>query len=147
VDTVQNTLGPNARSSLGRALRRLPVIGELFVRSLVMTLVTYHRPRRDQLIVMFLDLADSTQLAEAMGELKVHDLIVVTWPVDADGARNTRCLECRAAIDRTLGGLAAIYQRAFDVVPQFRAALHCAAGDRERVGQLEAPARIFRPRP
>jgi hypothetical protein len=37
--TVQNTLGPNARSSLGRALRRLRVIGELFVRSLVMTLV------------------------------------------------------------------------------------------------------------
>jgi membrane protease YdiL (CAAX protease family) len=133
---VQNTLGPEARSSLGRALRRLPLLRELIVRSLVMTLVivgvalqfvlytepyrlqwfklewftgtlpwiialglvisfvigafteagrvigapmlahialgTYHRPKREQLIVMFLDLADSTQLAEAMGELKVH---------------------------------------------------------------------------
>src|SRR5215217_7608706 len=36
---VQNTVGPNARSSLGRALRRLPSIGDLVVRSLIMTLV------------------------------------------------------------------------------------------------------------
>jgi hypothetical protein len=35
------------------------------------------------------------------------------------------CLECFVAIDRTMAGLAAIYQRAFAVVPQFRAALHC----------------------
>jgi adenylate cyclase len=214
---VQNTLGPNARSSLGGALRRLPLLRELIVRSLVMTLVivvvgvalqfvlygnpyrlagfkldwftgtlpwiialglvislmigafteagrmigapmlvnialgTYHRPKREQLIVMFLDLANSTQLAEAMGELKVHDLItrfffdiepsimahgggvhayvgdevIVTWPLDADPARNTRCFDCCAAIDRTMAGLADTYQRAFGVVPQFRAALHC----------------------
>ena len=214
---VQNTLGPNARSSLGRALRRLPLLSELIVRSLVMTLVivlvgvalqfvlygdpyrlhgfkldwftgtlpwiialglvisfmigafteaarmigasmhvnvalgTYHRPKREQLLVMFLDLAKSTQLAEAMGELKVHDLItsfffdieasitahggavhayvgdevIVTWPLDADPARNTRCLDCCVAIDRTMAGLADTYQRAFAVVPQFRAALHC----------------------
>jgi adenylate cyclase len=36
---VQITLGPNARSSLGRALRRLPLLSELIARSLVMTLV------------------------------------------------------------------------------------------------------------
>jgi adenylate cyclase len=36
---VQTTLGPNARSSLGRALRRLPLLSELIARSLVMTLV------------------------------------------------------------------------------------------------------------
>ena len=191
---VQNTLGPNARSSPGTALRRLPLLGELLVRSLVMTLVivivgvalqfllyaepyrlhwmtrhwfavtlplivaiglgisfvvgliteavriigapmlasialgTYHRPVREQLIVMFLDLADSTRLAEAMGELRVHDLItrfffdieepitahggavhayvgdevIVTWPASADPARNARCLACFVAIDRKM---------------------------------------------
>ena len=36
---------------------------------------TYHRPSRQRRIVMFLDLASSTRLAEAMGELRVHDLI------------------------------------------------------------------------
>jgi len=112
---------------------------------------TYHRPKREQLIVMFLDLANSTQLAEAMGELKVHDLmtrfffdieasitdhggavhayvgdeVIVTWPLEADPARNRRCLDCCVAIDRTMAGLADTYQRAFAVVPQFRAALHC----------------------
>jgi adenylate cyclase len=114
---------------------------------------TYHRPKREQLIVMFLDLANSTQLAEAMGELKVHDLItrfffdieapitdyggavhayvgdevIVTWPLDTDGARNTRCLECCTSIDRTIADLADTYERAFGVVPQFRAALHCGS--------------------
>ena len=63
---------------------------------------------------MFLDIADSTRLAEAMGELRVHDLItrfffdidepisdfggavhayvgdevIVSWPVSGDPARN-----------------------------------------------------------
>jgi adenylate cyclase len=214
---TQNTLGPNARSSLGMELRRLPLLGELLIRSMIMTLVivivgialqfvlyaepyrlhwfkldwftgtlpliialglvisfvvgafteasrmigapmlasialgTYHRPKREHLIVMFLDLADSTQLAEDMGELKVHDLItrfffdieapitahggvirayigdevIATWPVDANSARNVRCLNCFVAIDCTMGGLAADYQSAFAVVPKFRAALHC----------------------
>jgi len=36
---VQNTVGPNARSSLGAALRRLPLLRELVVRSLGMTFV------------------------------------------------------------------------------------------------------------
>src|SRR4051812_4315246 len=138
---VQTGFASNARSSLGAALRRLPVLAELVARALVMTTViviagvllealiyeaplrgrwltpgwisgtlpsvvllglalslvigaitegirvvggpmlgsivlgTYHRPTREYLIVMFLDLADSTRLAESMGELRVHDLI------------------------------------------------------------------------
>ena len=36
---------------------------------------TYHRPRREQRIVMFLGIADSTALAEQLGEVRVHDLI------------------------------------------------------------------------
>ena len=210
---VQNGFSATARSSLGAALRRLPVAGELIVRSLVMTAVivvvgiflqivlyaeplltagwltttlpriiviglvitllvgaitetfrliggpmlasialgTYHRPVREQLIVMFLDLAGSTRLAEAMGELLVHDLItrlffdidgpiadhagtvhsyvgdevIVTWPLTADPARNARCLQCIVAIEARMADLAADYLRAFNVVPHFRAGLHC----------------------
>ena len=36
---------------------------------------TYHRPKREQRIVMFLDIRSSTALAERMGEVRVHDLI------------------------------------------------------------------------
>ena len=96
--------------------RRL--IGGALLTSVV--LGTYHRPVRQQLIVMFLDIAHSTGLAEAMGELRVHDLItrfffdidepisdhggavhayvgdevIVSWPVTADHARAMRAASC-----------------------------------------------------
>ena len=192
---VQTGFASTARSSFGAALRRLPVSGEVVVRSLVMSaalvivgvslqfvlyaepfglhwftidwftttlprivmigfavslifgaitetgrliggplltsvvLGTYHRPAREQLIVMFLDIAGSTRLAEEMGELRVHDLItrfffdidepisdhggtvhayvgdevIVTWPVTADPVRNAQCLACFFC-DRTQNG-------------------------------------------
>jgi class 3 adenylate cyclase len=213
---VQAWFASNARSPLGSALRRLPVLGEVLVRSLVMTaaliivgvslqlvlyaeslglhwltkdwltitlprivamgfaislvigvitetgrliggpvlksivLGTYHRPAREQLIVMFLDIAGSTRLAEDMGELRVHDLItrfffdidepiaehggavlayvgdevIVTWPVTGDPTRNARCLACFFAIERKMAHLAADYDREFETVPSFRAGLH-----------------------
>jgi adenylate cyclase len=214
--TVQTFLASNAQSSVGAALRRLPMLGELVVRSLVMTVVivatglilqtvlyaeplglrwltpsffttqvpwiiaiglaislifgalteavhmiggpmlasialgTYRRPTRAQLIVMFLDIADSTRLAEDMGELRVHDLItrfffdieepivdhggtvhayvgdevIVTWPVTTDRVRNARCLACFFAIERKMAQLATNYRREFGMVPRFRAGLH-----------------------
>lgn len=213
---VQRTFAAKAHSPIGSALRRLPLLAEVFVRSLVMTIVivmvglalqvalyadslqlrwltvhwfkttlpwivaigltvslmvgivtetarliggpllasivlgTYHRPVREQLIVMFLDLADSTPLAEKLGELRVHDLItrfffdidepindhggsvlsyvgdevIVTWPVTDDPARNARCLACFLAIDAKIAGLSNAYKEEFDTVPQFRAGLH-----------------------
>jgi len=111
---------------------------------------TYHRPVREERIVMFLDLEGSTRLAEQLGELRVHDLItrfffdidepivdhggavhsyvgdevIVTWPVSADSARNARCLSCFFAIERKMARLAADYRRDFGVVPSFRAGAH-----------------------
>ncbi len=84
---------------------------------------TYHRPRREQRIVMFLDIAGSTALGEQMGELRVHDLItrfffdidrpiadhdgevhayvgdqvIVTWPLSDHPERNARSLRSKAA--------------------------------------------------
>jgi len=198
---VQAAFAASARSSFGAALRRLPVGGEILIRSLVMTAVlvtvgvflqfvlyaqplglrwftadrfgmtlprivaigfaislvvgaitetgrligrpmltsvvlgTYHRPTREQRIVMFLDIAGSTRLAEQMGELKVHDLVtrfffdidepisdhsgavhayvgdevIVTWPVTGDPSHNARCLACFFAIARKMASLAVDY--------------------------------------
>jgi hypothetical protein len=47
---------------------------------------TYHRPRCEQRIVMFLDIAGSTALAEQLGELRVHDLITSFFFFPACGA-------------------------------------------------------------
>lgn len=213
---VQNMAGPHGRHWLGRRLRALPLLGELVVRSVIMTLVivitgvalqfllyaepyrlqwfkfdwfagtlpwiiglglavsfiigvlteaariiggpmltsivlgTYHRPRREQLIVMFLDMADSTRLAEAMGELQVHNLItrfffdvegpitdcggtihsyvgdelIVTWPLLEEPASNARCLRSFAAVERSISELDSSYRREFGIVPRFRAAVH-----------------------
>jgi len=213
---VQTGFASIARSSVGTALRRLPVAGELLIRSLVMTaalvtvgislqfvlyaqplwlrwatvdwfttnlpsivaigfaisliigvatetgrlienslltsvlLGTYHRPVREERIVMFLDLVGSTRLAEAMGELRVHDLItrfffdidepigdyggvvhayvgdevIVTWPLSARPADNARCVVCFFAIERKMTRLAVDYQRDFGVTPRFRAGVH-----------------------
>jgi class 3 adenylate cyclase len=213
---MQTGFASTARSPFGAALRRLPVAGEVLIRSLMMTAVlvvtgvslqfvlyaeplglhwftvdwfaitlprivaigfaisllvravteagrliggpmltsvvlgTYHRPAREQQIVMFLDIAGSTRLAEELGELRVHDLItrfffdidepisdhggvvhayvgdevIVTWPVTGDPERNARCLTCFFAIERKMARLAGEYEREFDVVPRFRAGLH-----------------------
>ena len=214
---VQGYFAAKAHSSVGAALRRMTLLAEVLVRSLVMTVVivivglslqialyaeslqlhwltvhwfkttlpwivaigltislmvgvvtetvrliggpllasivlgTYHRPVREQLIVMFLDLADSTSLAEKLGELRVHDLItrfffdidepindhggsvlsyvgdevIVTWPVTDDPARNARCLVCFFAIDNKISSLSTEYKEEFETIPRFRAGLHC----------------------
>jgi class 3 adenylate cyclase len=136
---VQEWFARNARSSLGAPMLLSVVLG------------TYHRPARRQLIVMFLDIAGSTRLAEEMGELRVHDLItrfffdidepisvnggavhayvgdevIVTWPLTQDRARNARCLNCFFGIETKMAGLSAEYERAFKTTPMFRAGLHC----------------------
>jgi len=111
---------------------------------------TYHRPRREQRIVMFLDIADSTALAEQLGEVRVHDLItrfffdidqpiadldgevhayvgdevIVSWPLSKDPERNARSLRCFFAIEERMIELGPSYTQEFDVVPRFRAGIH-----------------------
>jgi adenylate cyclase len=111
---------------------------------------TYHRPRREQRIVMFLDIAGSTALAEQLGEVRVHDLItrfffdidepiadqdgevhayvgdevIVTWPLSEDPDRNARSLRCLFAVEEKMVDLAPSYAEEFGAVPRFRAGLH-----------------------
>jgi class 3 adenylate cyclase len=111
---------------------------------------TYHRPRREQRIVMFLDIADSTALAEQLGEVRVHDLItrfffdidepiadydgevhayvgdevIVMWPLSEDPELNARALRCFFAIEEKMVNLALSYAQEFGAVPRFRAGIH-----------------------
>jgi len=127
-------------------LRRL--VGDRVLGSFL--LGTYHRPKREQRIVMFLDLQSSTALAEQMGELRVHDLItqfffdidqpiaeyggdvhayvgdavIVTWPLSEDPERNARPLRCLFAVEDKMAELASVYAAEFGIVPRFRAGVH-----------------------
>ena len=133
---------------LGMVTETGRLIGGPLLTSVV--LGTYHRPVRQQLIVMFLDIANSTRLAEALGELRVHDLItrfffdidepirafggavhayvgdevIVSWPVSGDPARNGRCVGCFQAIERKIARLEGAYEAEFELAPRFRAGLH-----------------------
>lgn len=109
----------------------------------------YRQPVREQRVLMFLDLAGSTALAEAMGELRVqnlltrffHDIdeaivahggevhayvgdeVIVTWPID-DRISRGRCIDCFFAIADTIAEKADSYRQEFGMVPTFRAGLH-----------------------
>jgi len=109
----------------------------------------YRRPVREQRVLMFLDLAGSTSLAESMGELRVQDLltrffsdidgaivaydgevhayvgdeVIVTWPLDGKES-DVRCIECFFAIADCVAAKAESYRREFGMVPGFRAGLH-----------------------
>ena len=109
----------------------------------------YHRPLREQRVFLFLDLADSTQLSEQLGDIEVQaligrfffdiarpiaefggethryigDEIVVTWPLK-EATGDARCLHCMFAIQDLITALSPRYQAEFGVVPRFRAGMH-----------------------
>lgn len=108
----------------------------------------YRRPVREQRVLLFLDLAGSTTLAEQMGELRVQDLltrffydideaivthggevhayvgdeVIVSWPVGARSRRSS--VDVFFAIEDRIAALADRYRREFGLVPEFRAGIH-----------------------
>jgi adenylate cyclase len=109
----------------------------------------YRSPVREARVLMFLDLAGSTSLAESMGELRVQGLltrfffdidgaivahggevhayvgdeVIVTWPLD-DRMLGGRCIDCLFAIADSIAARAESYRQEFGMVPSFRAGLH-----------------------
>ena len=109
----------------------------------------YRSPVREARVLMFLDLAGSTSLAESMGELRVQGLltrfffdidgaivahggevhayvgdeVIVTWPLD-DRMAGGRCIDCFFAIADGIAQRADSYRQEFGMVPSFRAGLH-----------------------
>jgi class 3 adenylate cyclase len=109
----------------------------------------YRRPTREQRVMLFLDLAGSTSLAEQMGELRMHQLltrfffdidqaivayrgevhayvgdeVIVTWRVAARVSER-RYLDCFFAIQDKIAAKADGYRAEFGLVPNFRAGLH-----------------------
>jgi class 3 adenylate cyclase len=109
----------------------------------------YRSPVREARVLMFLDLAGSTSLAESMGELRVQGLltrfffdidgaivahggevhayvgdeVIVTWPLD-ERISGGRCIDCFFAIADGIAERADSYRQEFGMVPSFRASLH-----------------------
>ncbi|WP_315831343.1 adenylate/guanylate cyclase domain-containing protein [Bradyrhizobium prioriisuperbiae] len=142
---VAVTFGLSLLIGIGFELTRLVGSRVLFN----VALGRYRRPVREQRVLMFLDLAGSTSLAESMGELRVQDLltrffsdidgaivahggevhayvgdeVIVTWPLES-GVSEIRCIDCFFAIADCVAAKAESYRREFGMVPGFRAGLH-----------------------
>jgi len=109
----------------------------------------YRHPAREERVLMFLDLAGSTSLAEALGEIRMQELltrfffdidapivahagevhayvgdeVIVTWPLTPEVSAQ-RCIDCFFAIEDRIADIADSYQMEFGSVPRFRAGLH-----------------------
>lgn len=130
---------------LALQLRRL--IGE----GIMWKVVTgrYHEPRRENRVFMFLDIRDSTAIAEKIGDEKTHalitdvffhadrkitehrgeilsyngDEIVASWPSPI-GLEKGRCLSCYSEISKGLSEKAEEYKSRFGVAPSLWVGLH-----------------------
>jgi adenylate cyclase len=110
----------------------------------------YYHPRREERMLLFIDMRSSTAIAERLGEARflgflnrfvfdvslaiaaaggeihkyVGDEVIATWAL-APGANEARCVRaCFAALER-LAANSADYEREFGERADFRAGLHC----------------------
>jgi adenylate cyclase len=110
---------------------------------------TYHKPKDEERIFMFLDLESSAGMAEKLGDKKFHSLLnkffydvtdavlqtdgeiyeyvgdeaVISWK-QAKGLKNGNCLHCFFLIKNQITRNSQKYLQKFDCVPNFRAGLH-----------------------
>ena len=109
----------------------------------------YHRPREEVRIFLLIDLRESTQIAERLGNLRYHaflsrfisdvtagvvryrgevhryvgDEVILTWTAE-EGLRDARCVRAVFAIADTLEAARTAYEADFGAVPSFWAGLH-----------------------
>jgi adenylate cyclase len=133
-------------------VRFIDDVNHLLGQNVLLNFVTgrYHRPRLEQRIFLFIDIAGSTALAERLGDLAFHRLVnrfvvditdpivagygeihryvgdelIATWKL-ADGIADARCVRaCFDVLDR-MAELAPVYLREFGARIHCRAGLHC----------------------
>jgi adenylate cyclase len=122
----------------------------------------YHHPRRERRIFMFVDLKDSTGLAERLsleayyglvndffrdvsrpvldsrGEIYeyVGDEVVITWKQEV-GARNANCVRAFFEIEKAVWANSGRYVARYGVVPEFKAGLHSGEVITAEMGDLK----------
>ncbi len=108
----------------------------------------YHQPREVSRIFMFLDIKDSTAIAEKLdnklysalikdffydiseaiimfnGEIYQYagDEIILTWPLKGD---NTNCIRTFFKMEEIIKKKSETYSAKFDLIPEFKAGVHC----------------------
>lgn len=123
----------------------------------------YHTPREEPLIFMFLDMKDSTTLAEQLGAIKFsalvrdffHDMTlpllasqgkvshyigdeaVIYWRPDK-GLKDAKCLAFFFEFQNLLRSRSAHYQKTYGLVPEFKAGIHLGPVVATEVGDIKS---------
>ena len=139
-------------------------VSEHIGHQVLVDLVTgkYHRPKVENRIFMFLDMKDSTTIAERLGHVEyfqllqayydtmsdpiinslgevneyIGDEVVVTWTTEK-GAENNNCLQCFADIKKSLASKTAYFEKHFGIMPDFKAGMHAGEVTTGEIGSLK----------
>lgn len=123
----------------------------------------YYTPREEERIFMFLDMRDSTSIAERLGTLKFSALVRdffedLTYPVlesrgsvshyigdeaviywaPNEGIRDANCLRLFFRMLRAIDLRGAYYRRTYGLVPEFKAGVHVGPVVATEVGELKS---------
>ncbi len=128
----------------------------------------YFKPKEENLIFMFLDIKNSTALAEKIGNKKflsflsefyiiisdpilrfkgeiykyIGDEIIITWDLQKSLGKSN-CVECFFEIQKLIRKNKDFFQREFGVLPEFRASLHSGVVSIGEMGFLKAEVAIL----
>jgi adenylate cyclase len=123
----------------------------------------FHRPRKQERIIMFLDLISSTTIAEKVGDYKysafskdffydldeiinktkgavyqyVGDEVIVLWNIK-DGIDNNNCLRCYSEAQKIIRQKKDTYLEQYGVYPQFKVGIHLGEVIVTEVGGLKS---------
>ena len=123
----------------------------------------FHKPRKQNKIIMFLDLASSTTIAEQIGDQKysellrdffydldepinetkgavhqyVGDEVVVLWDIK-DGTTDNNCIKCYFESKKIIEKKKAKYNELYGLFPQFKAGIHLGDVVVTEVGGLKS---------
>lgn len=157
-----NTLGQLAFSVLLSVL--YAAVSENLGHNVLRNLVTgkYHRPTVEERIFMFLDMKDSTTIAEQLGHVRYFELlrayynmmsdpiinslgevyqytgdeVVVTWRA-YQGFKDNNCIHCFLGIKESLERSRSDFLVKYGAVPDFKAGMHVGEVTTSEVGALK----------
>lgn len=123
----------------------------------------YHNPQEEERVFMFLDLKNSTTLAEKLGNLRfsrlcqdffkdlsdpvtitkgevshyIGDEAVLTWK-PKNGLEKANCIRCFYLMEDALAARAAHYQKEYGIHPEFKAGIHIGLVVAAQVGEIKS---------
>ncbi|MBB4079436.1 adenylate cyclase [Lewinella aquimaris] len=123
---------------------------------------TYHHPREEHRIFLFVDMRSSTTIAESLGHecyfdllrtyyadlaeavirhrgeiyLYVGDEMIISWKL-SDGLQDNTCLRCYFAMQHDLRERAHWYREHYGVAPDFKAGLHYGSVTTGEIGVVK----------